>query len=168
MDPAADSQLPPVDFISRLRGERRVRVRLRAYVRNSGWVAALGLAVVLATVIETANIDDPKGSLVLAFAIDLAILLVFGTLSLRICLGGVLVGQSDVIVRNPFRSYTLAWKEIDRFEFGGGGFPRLARAITRDGRFVSIAAVRGDAGKRQAESQALVDGLNTLLSERSH
>jgi len=115
-------------------------------------------------VVDTAS-GPGHGPVAIAVAIELLVIALAMTFLVRICLGGVLVGADDVIVRNPLRSHRLPWTDIAQFEISDDPpYPQLARAALRNGSSLEIAGIRSG---REGDGGDLVSGLNELLAERS-
>ena len=140
-----------------------VLVLRNAGIRPMIALVALGTLAVEVVIAESAA-NHPQ--LWVIFALLLANL-VYGVLVARVAVVVPPSGHS-FDVRNPLRTYEVAWRDVDRFEIGAGfyGLP-LVVARLRDGSRLKCQALGGGVIKRLGTAQGYLDQMNALLQANS-
>ena len=98
------------------------------------------------------------------------LLLVAWFVGYRCARAGVLAGPSDVIVRNPTRSYRVGWDEIESFSVEPAGLWTQAYLHMKDGSSIPIYGIQGQQPRlfpRSTWAVKPVQELNRLLRDKA-
>ena len=138
--------------------------RVRVYRNRGPAILAFCGAVFFAVIGIVAAASDLRDQVVvgvfdLVFCGGLAWFFAF-----RYARAGVWVTKEGVRIRNPFRTVSLRWSEIDRFSAHPSGiWPKIGVARLENGAEVRIFAITGRAHDSGADN--LVDALNGHLAD---
>jgi hypothetical protein len=85
----------------------------------------------------------------------------------RVARPGVLVGSQAVIIRNPTRSYRLAWADIGHFSVEPNGSWTIGQVRTKGGKSIRISESRdrSRAVPNSAWAEGSINELNALLAD---
>lgn len=139
----------------------------RKVFRTRSQSATIGFVLLIDIALGVEGAVRGRAHSTAGFVLGGVVLLVLGIPIARAALAAVIVTDLGVTVRNPFRTFAIAWGEIVAFELGRYKIlGRVCLIRCRDGKVLPAFAIQGITGQPQRRTSVIAKNMVDDLNQR--